>query len=444
MYSVDVELPALKVSENKRYLMNENNEPFFWLGDTGWLLFSKLKREEVELYFDNRVANGFNLIQVMLLHSLDVKNAYNQFALFDNDVARPLTTIGNDVNDSLQYDYWDHVDYIVELAAKKGLYLGLVPIWGSNVRAGRANVEQAEQYARFLAERYGTKTNIVWLNGGDVRATDAMPVWQKIGKTLKAYAPKQLMTFHPFGRTQSSTWFNNESWLDFNMFQSGHRRYSQDTARIDVRYGEDNWRYVVDDLSKLPAKPTIDGEPSYEGIPHGLHDTLEVRWSKDDLRRYAYWSVFSGAFGFTYGHNSVMQFYAKSPKSGAYGARQTWIDALTNSGADQMKHLKHLMLKYRYFDLVPMPEIINKQGEKYDYQPVLKGESVLLVYCYNGRTVHFKNKPFKNFKLNVFWYSPKTGDVVACENRQTASLSYTPPGVVTNANDWVLVVEKVL
>ena len=37
--------PALRISENSRYLATENGDPFFWLGDNGWLLFKKLSRE---------------------------------------------------------------------------------------------------------------------------------------------------------------------------------------------------------------------------------------------------------------------------------------------------------------------------------------------------------------------------------------------------------------
>jgi hypothetical protein len=89
------------------------------------------------------------------------------------------------------------------------------------------------------------------------------------------------------------------------MFQSGHRRYDQDDSELG--YGQDNWKYVRDDYSLVPVKPTIDGEPSYEGIPQGLHDPAEPYWNENDVRRYAYWSVFAGGFGFTYGNNAVMQ-----------------------------------------------------------------------------------------------------------------------------------------
>ena len=38
-------LPRLKVSDNKRFLVEENGKPFFYLGDTAWELFHRLTRE---------------------------------------------------------------------------------------------------------------------------------------------------------------------------------------------------------------------------------------------------------------------------------------------------------------------------------------------------------------------------------------------------------------
>lgn len=90
-------------------------------------------------------------------------------------------------------------------------------------------------------------------------------------------------------------------------------------AIIPENTEEDNWRYVERSLAKTPMKPVLDGEPSYEKIPQGLHDPNEPLWQDFDCRRYAYWSVFAGAFGHTYGHNDIMQFY-RPGTGGAYGA----------------------------------------------------------------------------------------------------------------------------
>lgn len=433
-------LPALKVSENHHFLMDEKGNPFFWLGDTGWLLFTKLNREEADLYLTDRAAKGFNVVQVMVLHSLNAKNVYGDSALINMNVATPLVTDGNSFEDSTQYDYWDHVDYVIDKASEKGIYVGLVPVWGSNVKTGHVSSQQAEKYAEFLAKRYGNQTNIVWLNGGDVRGSDSIQVWQTIGSTLKKFVPNQLITFHPFGRTQSSTWFHTEPWLDFNMFQSGHRRYNQDTARNETRYGEDNWRYVQVDYGKKPVKPTLDGEPSYEGIPQGLHDTLQPKWTADDLRRYAYWSVFSGGCGFTYGNNSVMQFYKPDGKPGAYGARQSWKDAINAPGAQQMIHLKKLMQEYGFEKLVPDQSIVANQGEQYNYQPALHNEKYLMVYCYNGRSVSLNKEKLTGVEFRFSWFCPRDGSLVDGQTLIKAEIAeFDPPGDPGNGNDWVLI-----
>jgi len=37
------QLPLLQVSSNQRYFQTADGNPFFWLGDTGWLLFRNKK-----------------------------------------------------------------------------------------------------------------------------------------------------------------------------------------------------------------------------------------------------------------------------------------------------------------------------------------------------------------------------------------------------------------
>jgi hypothetical protein len=66
---------ALKVSPNGRFLQDRAGNPFFWLGDTGWLLFQKVDRAEAERYLENRRLKGFNVIQAMVLHAANDTNA---------------------------------------------------------------------------------------------------------------------------------------------------------------------------------------------------------------------------------------------------------------------------------------------------------------------------------------------------------------------------------
>jgi hypothetical protein len=432
--------PQLKVSENHRFLMDSEGKPFFWLGDTGWLLFSKLTREEAEKYLENRAEKGFNVIQVMVLHELKVTNVYGDSALICQDVSQPTVTSGNSVENSIEYDFWDHMDFIIGKAEEKGMYIALVPVWGSNVKSGKISREQANKYSTWLAKRYAEKSNIIWLNGGDLMGSDSTAIWEIIGNNLRKYATNQLITYHPFGRTQSSTWFHNAPWLDFNMVQSGHRRYDQDDSKLG--YGQDNWKYIRDDYNLTPVKPTIDGEPSYEGIPQGLHDTTQPRWNNNDLRRYAYWSVFAGAFGFTYGNNAVMQMNKPGDKKPAYGAKEFWNDAINAPGASEMKHLKNLMLSKPFFERIPDQSLIAYNGEKYDFLAATKGKNYALIYTFNGRNMEINTGKIEGEKISAQWVNPRNGNYTKIGTfKNIGILSFDPPGEIKDGNDWVLVLE---
>ncbi len=445
--STSTGLQALKVSENGRFLVTADGKPFFWLGDTGWLLFNKLKREEADAYLEDRAKKGFNVIQVMVLHDVPHSvNIYGDSALVNQDVSKPDTTQGNSAADSAQYDFWDHVDYIVNRAGEKGIYMAMVPVWGSNVKAGHVNQQQAIAYSKFLANRYKDRKNIIWLNGGDIPGSDSLAVWKTIGTTIKQIDTAHLMTFHPRGRTASSEWFHNEDWLDFNMVQSGHRRYDQDTSANEKRhFGEDNWKYMDYDYSLNPAKPTVDGEPSYEGIPQGLHDTTEIRWTDKDVRRYGYWSVFSGAFGYTYGNNSVMQMLSAGDKGSAYGAKELWTQAINNPGASQMIHLKNLMLSRPFLERIPDQSLIAGQnGERHNRLLATRGKNYAFIYTYTGRNINVNLGKIEGDKVKAAWFNPrdgKTSEIGEFDNKGTKE--FNPPGEEKEGNDWVLILDAV-
>lgn len=437
-------MPKLIVSPDGHFLMTENHKPFFWLGDTGWLLFSKLNREEADRYLEDRCRKGFNVIQVMVLHSLSDVNVYGDSALINKDVATPKTTPGNNFRNKTEYDFWDHVDYIIDKAAEKGLYMALVPVWGGNVKQGLVDHQQAKIYAAWLANRYKNKPNIIWINGGDIKGSDFMNIWNTIGETLDSIDKNHLITFHPRGRTTSSIWFQNARWLKLNMFQSGHRTYAQDTSSNEpFRFGEDNYKYVNLDYNKTPTKPVLDGEPSYEGIPHGLHDTTLPRWKANDVRRYAYWSVFAGAAGFTYGDNSVIQMCKPGDKTTAYGAKEYWFDAINDPGASQMIWLKKLMLSKPFFDRMPDEGLVGDQGKRYEYIAATRGKGYAFFYDYTGRNFKVNMGKIEGTKVKATWYNPANGGKILIGSFDNKGVkSFDPPGEVKDGNDWVLILES--
>ena len=120
-------LPRLKVTENRRYLQYDNGKPFLYLGDTAWELFHRLNREEATRYLTNRADKGFTVIQAVCLAQLGgltVPNAYGALPLVDGNPAKPDEA------------YFRHVDFIVNKAEELGLYVGMLPTWGSHWALG--------------------------------------------------------------------------------------------------------------------------------------------------------------------------------------------------------------------------------------------------------------------------------------------------------------------
>src|ERR1700754_3552172 len=149
----------LRVTDNHRYLQFENGKPFFYLGDTAWVLFQRLNREEATQYLTNRSKKGFTVIQAVVLapsDGLTVPNAYGDLPLINGDPTKP--------NEA----YFRHVDFIVNKAEELGLFIGMLPTWGSNwaLGTGAFNPANARQFGRFLGQRYKDKP-IIWILGGD-------------------------------------------------------------------------------------------------------------------------------------------------------------------------------------------------------------------------------------------------------------------------------------
>ena len=75
------EYGKLRVSDNRKYLCN-GDRPFFWLGDTAWLMFAKLTEEEAAVYLRNRKETGYTVIQSTLIHEWPQKNRDGANALY--------------------------------------------------------------------------------------------------------------------------------------------------------------------------------------------------------------------------------------------------------------------------------------------------------------------------------------------------------------------------
>ncbi len=408
-----------QVAPNGRYLLAPNGQPFLWLGDTAWALCHVLNREEAAHYLDVRAKQGFTVIQLPAVMSryIDRANAYGDRPFEDKELARPSVTPGNAPDDASQYDYWDHVEYIVDAAADRGLTVGILPFF---VAFGPGwdylSSDNAYDYGRFIGKRLGTKSNIIWLLGGDDRAdTDTKrAVWDAVAKGITEAAvgsedySKVLMTYHSPGGTSSSFWLHDKPWLDFNMLQT----WATYTA-IHER--------VTHDYHLAPVKPTGLGEGAYENGPE--YPTKPI--TAHVIRKQAYWSYLSGGYH-TYGNTSIWNFGIESRYS-----KKPWKVALSDPGAIHVSIAARLLKSMAWWQLVPDQSVFARgvgSGAGLNVAARSHNGTRVIVYLADAKKVSVRMARLATGPVRATWVDPKTGNrTKAGTHPNTGERSFSPP-----------------
>jgi hypothetical protein len=437
-------LPRLQVDGSKRFLVNEKGEAFFWLGDTAWELFHRLNREEAAEYLSVRARQGYNVVQAVALAELDgikTANAFGDLPLLDNDPTRPAVTPGSNPKKAVEYDYWDHVDFIVDEANRRGIYVGFLPTWGSWASpTGRNDVgvitaANAAAYGEFLGKRYGKK-GVIWILGGD-RVPDGFEgVWREMAKGIAiGVAGREdygavLMTFHPRGGGTSSTRFHNDEWLDFNMHQTGHGLSEQVKP----------WDRLTKDYLLEPAKPVMDGEPLYEDHPLAFRAAVNGYSVDAHVRQRAYWDVFAGAFGHTYGNHSVWQMYAPG-RGPVNGPIVTWREALPRPGAEQMRYVRALMESRPILGRVPDQSLVEDALDNSDKIVATRGDGYAMIYTAQGRKFSVRMGKITGAKVKAYWFNPRAGSAMEIGSFENSGTKEFRPPAEGFAADWVLVLD---
>ncbi len=454
-----VSAQPLTVTSNARFLMTRDGKPFFWLGDTAWELFHRLNREEAAVYLEDRASRGFNVIQAVALYeqqAFESPNAYGDFPLSGKDITRPDTTAGRDPANSEEYDYWDHVEYIISEAAGQGMLTGLLPCWGEYVTPRFrdrviGNVELGYGFGWFMGNRFRhLNDHIVWILGGD-RLPDewagGVEIWRAMAEGItdavngengydgESGYESTFMTYHCY--TSSARWFHEDPWLDMNTWGSYHEKRDNERAYYEA----------MDDWNLADPKPTLNSEPAYERVPvnYDWKEAAGGRFDDFDVRQQAYWSVFAGTCGHTYGCNPIWQMYKAEHPNPPLTLKNTiqWFEALDQPGAIQMGYLKALILSRDFHSRRPDQAIL--AGNLHDptgHLQACSGDDFWMVYIPTGKQVEVHLDRLDGKEVRCSWFSPRDGTSLDLGMYPTGSItSFDPPGEVQRGNDWVLVID---
>lgn len=363
----------VKISENGRYITDQNNNPVFWLGTTQWQIFRDYTLDEARTIIEKSKSNGFIFIQAMLMGVGDgtKANIYGEKPWMNNN---PLTP-----NEA----YFLHVDSVIQAARENNVILSIT-LYHQRYR-NFITIENARQWAKWLSSRYKGIPNIVWSMTPEAK-DEFIPILRELAAGLhEGDGGWHLITFKPDPSPFTSSFLHQETWLDFNTMQTWNA--------VKLIYP-----MVTNDYNLKTAKPVLMAEGAYEqGSEYGFDVT--PLW----IRRQAYYSYLAGGHH-TYGHND------------SWRVLPTWKKALDAPGAFQMSILKKIFLNLEeWWYLVPDQSVLtsggNTTGELLNLAARHKDGKWIMIYLAQKSSFSVDPGQMKvNKKIKAYWVDPVTGN----------------------------------
>ena len=426
----------LRVSRDRRYLVDRKQVPFLIAGDAPQALIVKLSEREASDYYLNRVKYGFNSLWINLVCAAPYfPTCRKDGATYDG--IRPFTNFLSGARNLAHYDltrpngaYFDRADRMLDRAEKSGFTVFLDPIetgqWLATLRNnGR---KRCFEYGRFIARRYHRHRNIIWLNGNDFGswsnpADDA--VVQAVAEGIHSADPSSLQTVELLGTPS----LQDPSWAKIISLNAAYT------------YGA-TYQQMLENYNHTPIMPTFLLEAHYElenvGRPADF-GTPEV------VRRQAYWTMLCGGAGQMYGNHFIWGFFPG------------WRSHLNTAGAAQFKIWKKFFTRLPWYSLVPDQDhkivtagyghfgTVKTAVSKSDYgtAAATPDRNLVLAYLPTRRAVQVDINQMGG-AVQVHWFDPTSGRLVLGRGSSAATggrIWCSPPGRNSaGAGDWVLMV----
>lgn len=418
----------LRVSDNKRYLVDSSGKPFLIVGDTAWSLIAQLNRNEILEYLDDRQRRGFNAIIVNL-----IEHKFADRAPAKIDGVAPFRDMANFAEPVPEY--FDDAHRAIEEANRRGISVWLCPAylgWGGGDegffhKIRRAGPTALRAYGRYLGERFKDLSNIVWMPGGDYALPES-DRWagEEVASGLRDGGARQIMTAHG-GQTTGVETFGDQPWLEVESV---------------YRYQEDLWRPLQVAWLQRPVRPFVMIESAYEG---------EHQASPARIRAQAWWSVLCGAAGQFFGNNPI--WYFDGPGFIDRKSAPTWRKALDLPGSRDMSRLAAFFSGWPWHTLEPdlQSELIvsgaGEDGMRITASRSRDGRLAIVYIPSEGRASREFVVDLRVFPSppTVRWFNPaadaplRSADTPDDQHHQHTF--HTPGDNGAGANDWVLIMD---
>lgn len=434
----------LRATEGERHLEYADGTPFFYLGDTHWILpherFDTSNAPGVESQFayvvDKRVDQGFTVYQsepIWQPHDEGVSD-------HDRDDEEDVANL-SDGFDQTDLPGFANLDQKFAYIADAGLVHANAQITWALDPATYPDVytdEYMAELGRYWVARYGAYP-VIWTmaqeidqNMYDAFTPQAMSKWYSAGAAVAANDDYGQVIM-PHMENTSSAVASTSTWKD----KPWHDAFGAQFQDLSVPAAKDFWQ-------SSPHKPAILYEAAYEDF-----------WTDARGARNAGWFAFqNGMYGYGYGVSGVWNDVYSAPGDPIDAGTdyqlpsnyQWWFDGANRDTADQLGHLGDFYTARDWWKYEPrfddptwgsLPSATYLSSIGSDSFIAFFGDDNLTVG--NGTLAHLD--PAAQYSAS--WFDPRTGDTASIGTIRATSAGRWEVPVKPTKDDWVLSLDRV-
>ncbi len=419
---------APRLSANRRYFVQADGTPWFWLSCTGWNSALRSTREEWEDYLADRAAKKFTAVQFVM----------TQWRAGRADERGQVAFTGVEPI-AVNPDFFRRMDEKFDALNTHGLVAAPVLLWALTSRDRESPgvslpASEAARLAGYMAARYGAH-HTLWILGGDGDYIGPNAErWKAIGRAaFPAELDPRPATLHPGGMRDPWPEYKDEPWVGFFTYQSGHGNNAAKWKWNATEGPARGWKIE-------PPRPVIDAEPNYEGHLD-YHERKEV--GDAQVRRAAYYSLLSAPpAGVTYGAHGIW-FWSRTaevpldhPRT---GVALPWRECLNYPGAGQMKVLREFFDSIAWWRLRPDRTLLADDPPDPEFRawpmPARADDGgFAVIYLPANPSVRLNLSSFRG-AVSATWVDPRSG------RREQGPVWKPDPDVTAAApgpGDWLL------
>ncbi len=456
----------IKAAKGKKYFTYADGTPFFYLGDTHWMM---LKEE-----FDSAGPDAKNIKTDSHFKYIVDRRAAQGFTVYQSEPIGAAYDIGNGIISAEDISGFRTIDRYFEYIAQKDLVHANPELGFPSLATNEGFRNNVEKLTRYWVARYASYP-VMWTLGQEVdhgtnfKEPELVPTYRRMMSEIyrcdpyhSPLAAHQLNAYTITAKGGVAVAMVDYGSYVYDVNATERKKYTIQSKYSDVEgfsWWANQWRPTVDRQYNFDIPkdywyngndlPIVDYEARYHIFSGGDFDA-----------RAQAWIAYLCGQGHGYGCSGMWAYTSRySLGEDAFDGIEvipakvreetTWADLIDAPIAKELKYIRDFMEKINWYNLTPDFDEGNAYKKYEDkecfYASAYNGNDVYVVYFYN-RTTETAGKLVNMDKNAIYvaqWFDPRTGEYTTIDGNLKVNEfgEYDIPQKPV-ADDMVLLVTK--